>query len=379
MAEKRDYYEILGLEKGASDADIKKAYRKLAKECHPDLHPGDDDCEARFKEIGEAYEVLSDESKRAKYDQFGHAAFDPTMGGGFTGDFGDIFGDIFGGIFGGGGRGGARPNGPQRGENLHASLAVSFEEAAFGCEKELSLARVEECEDCKGSGSAPGTTAEVCQNCSGSGMIRQQQRSPFGVISTSAPCPDCKGSGKIIHQPCESCKGAGSVRRSRKVTVNIPAGIDNGQTISLRGLGNAGRNGGPQGDLLVTISIRPHPHFKREGASVLYELPISFVQAALGDQVEVPTLDGKVKYTIHEGTQTGSVFRLKDKGIPHLRNSKQRGDQFITVKVRTPENLGEAQKQLLREFALATGETLSPPESKAETKAEKRKKKKDKS
>ncbi len=380
MAEKRDYYEVLGLEKGASDADIKKAYRKLAKECHPDLHPGDNECETRFKEIGEAYEVLSDEDKKAKYDQFGHAAFDPTVGGGgFTGDFGDIgdiFGDIFGGIFGGGG---ARPNGPQRGENLHASLAVSFEEAAFGCEKELSLARVEECEVCKGSGSAPGTTAEVCQNCSGSGMVRQQQRSPFGVISTTAPCPNCKGSGKIIHQPCESCKGAGSVRRSRKVTVNIPAGIGDGQTISLRGLGNAGKNGGPQGDLLVTISIRPHAHFKREGTKVLYELPISFVQAALGDQVEVPTLDGKVKYTIHEGTQTGSVFRLKDKGIPLLRNSKQRGDQFVTVRVKTPENLGEAQKQLLREFARATGETLSPPEPKAETKAEKRKKKKDKS
>lgn len=375
MADKRDYYEVLGLEKGASDADIKKAYRKLAKENHPDLHPGDAACEARFKEIGEAYEVLSDEGKRAKYDQFGHAAFDPSMGGGgaggFAGDFGDIINDFFGGMFGGGRS--QRPNGPIRGENLRAGIAISFEEAAFGCEKEISVTRIEDCPTCKASGCAPGTTPEVCQTCGGSGMVRQQQRSPFGMVSTTGPCPNCKGTGKIIHQPCSECHGAGSVRKQRKVSANIPAGIDNGQTISLKGLGHSGKNGGPVGDLLVTISIRPHPLFKRDGTSVLYEMPISFVQAALGDSVEVPTIDGKVKYTIPEGTQTGTVFRLKEKGIPNLRNSRLRGDQFITVKVQTPENLGEAQKQLLREFARATGETLS---SAPETKAEKKKKKK---
>lgn len=374
MAEKRDYYEVLGLEKGAADSDIKKAYRKLAKENHPDLHPGDEVCEARFKEIGEAYEVLSDEGKRAKYDQFGHAAFDPSMGGGasgFTGDLGDLFNDFFGGMFGGGAR--QRPNGPVRGESLRTGISITFEEAAFGCEKELSVARVEDCSDCKGSGCAAGTTAEVCQNCGGSGMVRQQQRSPFGIVSTTGPCPSCKGSGKIIHQPCETCHGSGALRKQRKVSASIPAGIDNGQTISLKGLGHAGRNGGPAGDLLVTVSVRPHPIFRRDGTSVLYEMPISFVQAALGSQVEVPTIDGKVKYAIPEGTQTGTVFRLKEKGIPNLRNSKARGDQFITVKVKTPENLGEAQKQLLREFARATGEDINSP---ADAKSEKKKKKK---
>lgn len=375
MADKRDYYEVLGLEKGATDADIKKAYRKLAKENHPDLHPGDAACEARFKEIGEAYEVLSDESKRAKYDQFGHAAFDPSMGGGdggFTGDFGDIINDFFGGMFGGGGRS-QRPNGPTRGENLRAGITITFEEAAFGCDKELSVNRVEDCTKCKGTGCAPGTTAEVCQNCGGSGMVRQQQRSPFGIVSTTGPCPNCKGTGKIIHQPCDDCHGSGSVRKQRKVSANIPAGIDNGQTICLKGLGHSGKNGGPVGDLLVTVSVRPHPIFRREGTAVLYEMPISFVQAALGDEVEVPTIDGKVKYTIPEGTQTGTVFRLKEKGIPNIRNSKLRGDQFITVKVKTPENLGEAQKQLLREFARATGEDLSPT---GDAKTDKKKKKK---
>lgn len=375
-AEKRDYYEVLGIEKGASDADIKKAYRRLAKENHPDLHPGDAECEARFKEIGEAYAVLSDADKRSKYDQFGHAAFDPSMGGGFdfTGDLGDIFGDIFGGMFGGGRQ--RRPDGPTRGENLRISIAVTFEEAAFGCDKELSVARVEDCPDCKGSGCAAGTTAEVCQQCGGSGMVRQQQRSPFGIVSTTGPCPGCKGKGKIIHQPCGTCHGQGSVRKQRKISASIPAGIDDGQTVSLKGLGHAGKNGGPVGDLLVTVRVNPHPLFKREGTSVLYELPLSFVQAALGAELEVPTIDGKVKYTIPEGTQTGTVFRLKGKGIPHIRSKNVRGDQFVTVKVVTPENLGEAQKQLLREFARATGETISAPTGAADSKPEKKKHKK---
>jgi len=355
MADKRDYYEVLGIEKGASESDIKKAYRKLAKENHPDLHPGDTAAEARFKEIGEAYAVLSDPDKKAKYDQFGHAAFDPSMGGtGF--DFGDIFGDLgdlFGGMFGGGSR--HAQNGPMRGESIRAGISISFEEAAFGCEKELNVARVEDCPDCKGTGCAPGTTAEVCPNCKGSGMVHQQQRSPFGMVSTSAPCPNCKGSGKIIHQPCTTCRGTGSVRRQRKISASIPAGIDDGQTIALRGLGSAGKNGGPAGDLLVTVMIAPHPNFKRDGNSVLYEQPLSFVQAALGAEVNIPTLDGKIKFNIPEGTQTGTVFRLRERGIPFIRG-KGRGDQFVTVRVVTPENLGEAQKAILREFAKATGE-----------------------
>lgn len=357
MADKRDYYEVLGLTKDASDNDIKKAYRKLAKENHPDLNPGDTAAEARFKEIAEAYAVLSDPDKKSKYDQFGHAAFDPSMGGtGF--DFGDIFGDIFGGIFGGGRQ--RQQNGPMQGEHVRTGITVTFEEAAFGCEKELSVARSEDCPECKGTGCAPGTTAEVCPDCKGNGVVRQQQRSPFGVISTSTTCPKCRGTGKIIHQPCNSCRGAGTVRKQRKVSANIPAGIDDGQTIVLRGLGSAGKNGGPAGDLLVTVGVRPHPQFKRDGFSVLHTMPISFVQAALGAEVDVPTLNGKIKYTVPEGTQTGTVFRLKEQGIPYIRG-KGRGDMFITVKVVTPENLGEAQKQLLREFAKATGEEISAP------------------
>jgi len=360
MADKRDYYEVLGLDKSASESEIKKAYRNLAKDSHPDLHPGDSAAEARFKEISEAYAVLSDSDKKSKYDQFGHAAFDPSMGGGgggFNVDFGDIFGDLFGGMFGGGGRQ-RQNNGPQRGESIRTGIAITFEEAAFGCEKELSVARIEDCPDCKGSGCAAGTTPEICPNCKGSGMVHQQQRSPFGIVSTSGPCPNCKGTGKIIHQPCETCRGSGSLRKQRKVNATIPAGIDEGQAISLRGLGSAGKNGGPAGDLLVSVTIRPHQIFKRDGTAVLYELPISFVQAALGAEVEIPTLDGKIKHTIPEGTQTGTVIRMKEHGIPFVRG-KGRGDQFVTVKVVTPENLGTAQKAILREFAAATGELPS--------------------
>ncbi|NCB73364.1 MAG: molecular chaperone DnaJ [Clostridia bacterium] len=360
MADKRDYYEVLGLSKSATDADIKKAYRTLAKENHPDLNPGDSAAEARFKEIAEAYAVLSDPEKKSKYDQFGHAAFDPSMGGtGF--DFGDIFGDLFGGIFGGGGR--RANNGPMRGENVRTSISITFEEAAFGCDKDLSVARTEDCPECKGTGCAEGTTAEICPDCKGSGSVMQQQRSPFGIIQTSASCPRCKGTGKIIHQPCTGCHGQGSVRRQRKVSANIPAGIDDGQTIALRGLGSAGKNGGPAGDLLVTVNIRSHPLFKRDGFAVLFSQPISFVQAALGADVDIPTLDGKTKFTVPAGTQSGTVFRLKELGIPYIRG-KGRGDMFITVKVVTPENLGEAQKQLLREFAKSMGEaepTISSP------------------
>ncbi len=363
MADKRDYYEVLGLQKGASEDEIKKAYRRLAKTCHPDLHPNDKECEAKFKELGEAYEVLSDPDKRAKYDQFGHAAFDPAYGGagagssygGFGGGFGDIFGDIFGGGFGdifGGGQ--TSRNGPRRGDNIRVAVNISFEEAAFGCTKEINIPRTEACDVCNGTGAKSGSAVETCTNCGGSGTVRQQQRTPLGVFSTSGPCPRCGGKGKIIKEPCDACRGTGTVRRQRKISVNIPAGIDDGQTVSLRGQGSAGTNGGPSGDLLITVSVAPHPDFERDGTSILYTMPISFAQAALGAEVEVPTLDGKVKYSIPEGTQTDTVFRLRGKGIPYLRGGG-RGDQYVTVRISTPKNLSREQKELLRKFDESVG------------------------
>ncbi|MBQ7692458.1 MAG: molecular chaperone DnaJ [Oscillospiraceae bacterium] len=360
MAEKRDYYEVLGVKKDATAEEIKKAYRKLTKENHPDLHPGDKACEERFKEVNEAYEILSDEEKRKKYDQFGHAAFDPNAGygaGGFGdfggfGGFGDIFRDIVGG-FGGASR--ANPNAPRKGESLRATVNISFEEAAFGCKKEVTVGRVEPCADCKGTGCAPGTTPEICPDCKGTGQVTVSQRTPFGMMQSSSPCSKCRGTGKIIHQPCKTCRGMGSVRRQHKIEVNIPAGIDDGQTISKPGGGNAGVNGGPAGDLLVSVIVRPHARFERDGTSVLLEQEISYAQAALGAEVEVPTLDGKVKLTIPEGTQPGAVFRLRGRGIPYLRGSG-RGDQFVTVTVKVPKNLTGSQKELLRQFAASMGE-----------------------
>ena len=361
MAEKRDYYEVLGLSKGASDDEIKKAYRKLAKENHPDLHPGDKACEERFKEIGEAYEVLSDPDKKARYDQYGHAAFDPNsgFGGGFGGGFGDFgdLGDILGSIFGGGfgfGGGTRSRTAPQKGENLRVRLAITFEEAAFGCSKEITVPRIEDCADCGGTGCKPGTTTETCPDCGGAGEVRVQQRTMLGVMATTSPCRRCGGTGKLVKDPCTACGGKGKVKRQRTISVNIPAGIDDGQTISLRSQGHAGLNGGPNGDLLLTVSVKAHPLFERDGSSVLLEMPISFVQAALGAEVEVPTLDGKVKLTIPEGTQTGAIFRLRGKGIPYL-NGSSRGDQFVTVNIETPKNLNKEQKELLRQFGQATG------------------------
>ena len=364
MAEKRDYYEVLGVKKDATQDEIKKAYRKVTKENHPDLHPGDKACEERFKEANEAYEVLSDEEKRKKYDQFGFAAFDPNAGfngggfGGFDGfggfgGFGDIFGDLFSG-FGGATR--SNPNAPRRGESLRATLNISFEEAAFGCEKEITTARIEQCPDCKGSGCAPGTTAEVCPDCKGTGSVRTTQRTPFGMAQSMGPCQKCRGTGKIIHQPCKTCRGLGSIRRQHKMTVKIPAGIDDGQSISRAGYGNAGVNGGPAGDLLISVIVRPHAIFEREGANVYMEQEISFTQATLGAELELPTLDGKVKYTIPEGTQPGTTFRLRGKGIPYLRSPSTRGDQFVTVRVGVPRNLNSNQKELLRQYAAAMGE-----------------------
>jgi len=369
MADKKDYYESLGLKKGASDEEIKKAFRQQAKKFHPDYNPGNSRAEARFKEINEAYEVLSDSDKKARYDQFGHAGVDPNFGGGAGGPFGGGFsgfggmdfdlGDIFGSIFGGGGRSSSsrNRNAPRKGERVRASINIAFEEAAFGCEKDVNVQRVEACDDCSGSGCKAGTTAEKCTNCNGQGVVTTQQRTPFGVMQSTADCPKCNGRGKIIHQPCEKCKGLGMVRRNRTIKVSIPGGIDNGQTISMRGQGSAGVNGGESGDLFVTVSIRRHEFFEREGTSVLLSLPVSFVQAALGADLEVPTLDGKVKYSIPAGTQTGTVFRLKNKGIQNLRGSG-RGDQYITVNVKVPTSLTGEQKELLIKYAEAGGDII---------------------
>jgi molecular chaperone DnaJ len=367
MAEKRDYYEVLGVSKGASDEELKKAYRKLAKKYHPDMNPGDKDAEAKFKEVNEAYEVLSNSEKRAKYDQFGHAGVDPNFGaGGYGGgfdmgdiDLGDIFGSFFGGGFGGsGGYGGQqRANAPQKGESLRASLTLTFEEAAFGCEKELDLTRTETCSDCHGSGCAAGTTAETCPDCRGTGVVRMQRGGGTFSFTTTAPCSKCRGTGKIIHTPCKTCGGGGSVRTKKRISVTIPAGIDDGQAVSLRGQGNAGKNGGPAGDLLVGVRIRPHPKFQRDGTTVLYEQPVSFYQAAMGAELEIPTIDGNVKYNLPAGTQSGTTFRLRGKGIPELR-SRNRGDQFVTVKVQVPTSLNAEQKEALNAFGAAMGETV---------------------
>ena len=366
MAEqKRDYYEVLGVSKGASDDELKKAYRKLAKQYHPDLHPGDAEAEAKFKEANEAYEILSDKEKRARYDQFGHAGVDPNFGaggGGFGGfdmgdlDLGDIFGSFFGGGFGGGGfGGGARRNGPQQGESLRANVTITFEEAAFGCEKEINLTRSETCEDCRGSGCEAGTTAETCPDCRGSGVVRIQRGGGGFAFTSTAPCSRCRGTGKLIHSPCKKCSGSGSVRKTKRIAVNSPAGIDDGQAVSLRGQGNAGKNGGPAGDLIVGVRIQPHPQFKRDGTTVLYEQKVSFAQATLGAQLEIPTIDGKVKYDLPAGTQTGTTFRLRGKGIPGL-HGRGRGDQYVTVRVMVPTSLNAEQKDALRAFAKAMGE-----------------------
>ena len=384
MAEqKRDYYEVLGVAKTASDDELKKAYRKLAKQYHPDMNPGDKGAEAKFKEINEAYEVLSDKDKRAKYDQFGHAGVDPNFGGGGFGGYGDFgdfgdfgFGDILGDLLGGGfGGRSANRSGPQRGESLRAGVTISFEEAAFGCEKEISLTRLESCESCHGSGCALGTTAEVCPDCRGSGTVRVQQRMGGMAFTSSAPCSRCRGTGKIIHQPCKSCGGGGNVRKQRKISVSVPQGINDKQAISLRGQGNAGANNGPAGDLIVEVRVKPHPYFQREGTSVLYECPVSFYQAAMGAELEIPTIDGKVKYTLPAGTQPGTTFRLRGKGIPELRG-RGRGDQYVTVQVKVPASLTNQQRDALQAFAEAMGESTPAPASGSPVKEFFKKKKK---
>lgn len=365
MAEqKRDYYEVLGVDKGASEAEIKRAYKKLARKYHPDMNPGDKEAEEKFKEVNEANEVLSDPDKKARYDQFGFAGVDPNYGagagggggyggGGFDfGDLGDIFGSFFGGGFGGQQQ---RRNGPQRGESIRVSVSLDFVEAAFGCEKQVTLERSENCPTCGGNGCKEGTSPETCPDCHGTGTVQVRRQTPMGVFASSAPCNKCHGTGKIIHEPCTECHGSGRVRKRRTVKVSIPAGIDHGQTISLRGQGHAGKNGGPSGDLLITVMIRPHEMFRREGTSVFCEAPITFTQAVLGGELEIPTIDGKVKYDIPEGTQTGTVFRLKGKGIPVL-NGRGRGDQYVTVNIETPRNLNHTQKEALKKFSESLGE-----------------------
>ena len=363
MADKRDYYEVLGVDKNASEDEIKKAYKKLARKYHPDMNPGDKEAEEKFKEINEANEVLSDPEKKSRYDQFGFAGVDPNYGagagggaygGGFDfGDLGDIFGSFFGGGFGGGQR--RSPNAPQRGESIRASVSIDFTEAAFGCEKEVTLERSEQCATCGGNGCAPGTTPEICPDCRGSGTVQTRRQTPMGVFASTSPCRKCGGTGRIIHQPCPDCRGSGAVRKRRTIKISIPAGIDHGQTIPLRGQGNAGKNGGPAGDLLITVMVRPHELFRRDGTDVFCEAPITFTQAVLGAELEIPTIDGKVKYSIPEGTQTGTVFRLKGKGIPVL-NGRGRGDQYVTVTIETPRNLNREQKDALRKFSEALGE-----------------------
>ena len=364
MAEKIDYYEVLGIQKGASEDEIKKAYKKLARKYHPDMNPGDKEAEEKFKEVNEANEVLSDPEKKARYDQFGFAGVDPNYGAGAGGgaygggfDFGDL-GDIFGSFFGGGVGGGQRrnPNAPQRGESIRASVSVSFTEAAFGCEKSVTLERSEQCPTCKGNGCAPGTTPEICPDCHGTGTVQTRRQTPMGVFASNGPCRKCGGTGRLIHQPCPDCRGTGAVRKRKTIKVNIPAGIDHGQTISLRGQGNAGKNGGPAGDLLITVMVQPHELFRRDGVDVFCEAPITFAQAVLGAELEIPTIDGKVKYSIPEGTQTGTVFRLKGKGIPVL-NGRGRGDQYVTVTIETPRNLNKEQREALRRFSETLGES----------------------
>ena len=359
MAEtKRDYYEVLGVSKGASDDEIKKAYRKLAKQYHPDMNPGDQEAEVKFKEVNEAYSILSDAEKRRQYDQFGHAAFDPSAGGGYGGggfgggfggfDMGDL-GSIFESMFGGGFGSSSRRRGPTRGDDIQLRLTISFEEAAFGCKKNVTYQRVAACEKCNGSGSADGKI-ETCATCRGAGRVRTVQNTMFGRMASESVCPTCNGSGKTVKTPCTACRGNGVVRKPMDITVNIPAGIDHNQTVAVRGQGNEGTLGGGPGDLLVTVSVKKHDIFTRDGYNIYCDVPITFAEAALGGDITVPTLNGNTTYRIPEGTQTGTRFTLRGKGIQRI-NSRTVGDLIFTVVVETPKNLSDEQKELLRKFS----------------------------
>ena len=363
MADKRDYYEVLGVDKSAGEEEIKHAYRKLAKKYHPDLNPGDKDAEAKFKEVNEAYSILSDPEKKAKYDQFGHAGVDPNFGagaggygagGGFDFDLSDLFGSFFGGFAG------ARRNGPQRGRDVEAAIALTFEEAIFGCEKSVDIGRIEPCGDCKGSGAAPGTQPETCSVCHGTGRVIRQQRSVFGMTQVQSACDACRGTGKVIKTPCRTCGGKGKVRRQRRITFKVPAGIDDGQVITLAGEGDAGVNGGGPGSLNIIIRVKPHPVFKRDGSDLHIEVPVTFAQAALGAELTVPVPSGHVKYSIPEGTQNGDVFRLRGKGVRKRGSASATGDEYVHIKVVVPKNLNRKQKELVRQMAEGIGDENHP-------------------
>ena len=384
MAEtKRDYYEVLGVDKNADDATLKKAYRALAKKYHPDMNPGDKEAEKKFKEASEAYAVLSDAEKRRKYDQFGHAAFDGGAGGGaggfggfdFSGaDFGDIFGDIFGDLFGGGGRRGGANNGPMKGANIRKSVRITFEEAVFGCEKELEVTLKDPCAKCNGTGAKPGTSPETCPKCGGRGQVVYTSQSFFGTVQNVQTCPDCHGTGKIIREKCPDCSGTGYISSRKKIKVTIPAGIDNGQSVRIREKGEPGVNGGPRGDLLVEVVVSRHPIFQRQDMHIFSVAPISFAQAALGGDVRIKTVDGDVIYTVKPGTKTDTKVRLKGKGVPSVRNSQVRGDHYVTLVIQTPEHLSAEAKEALRHFDELTGNTLN--QNATTSKEEPKKKKK---
>lgn len=359
MAEKRDYYEVLGLQKGASDADIKKAYRKLAKQYHPDLNPDDPEAEAKFKEVNEANQVLSDPEKRAKYDQFGHAGVDPSYGGGanFTGgfegvDLGDIFADIFGGGMGGfGGGRSSNPNAPRRGADIAVQLEIGFMEACKGVSHDITINRTEDCPECNGTGAKAGTSTKTCPDCKGRGYVTVQQRSMFGMMQSQRPCSKCGGKGKIVESPCSKCGGSGKTTMKKTVSVKVPAGIDDGMTLNVRGQGSVGSNGGSRGDLKVRISVRKDPVFEREDYNIWIDFPITYSQAALGAEIEVPTIDGKVSYNVPAGTQPGTVFRLRGKGVQKLQRSEgDIGDQMVRINVEVPKNLNKKQKEALQAF-----------------------------
>ncbi len=378
MAEsKRDYYEVLGVDKTADDSTIKSAYRKLAKKYHPDMNPGDKAAEAKFKEASEAYAVLSDPDKRRQYDQYGHAAFEQGGAGGFGGfdfgsmDFGDIFGDIFGDLFGGGrSRGGGRSyNGPMKGANVRASVRITFEEAVFGCEKEIEPLQKDECKTCHGTGAKPGSSPVTCTKCGGKGQVVFTSQSLFGTVRNVQSCPDCLGTGKIIKDKCPDCRGQGYIASRKKLAVSIPAGIDNGQSVRLREKGEPGTNGGPRGDLLVEVIVAPHPIFQRQDTNIYSTAPVSFAVAALGGDILIDTVDGKVSYTVKPGTQTDTKIRLKGKGVPSLRSASVRGDHYVTLVVQTPTKLSNKAKELLKEFDAETDDSLTTVERYKESKA----------
>ena len=381
MAEqKRDYYEVLGISKTADDAEIKKAYRVLAKKYHPDMNPGDAEAEKKFKEASEAYAVLSDPEKRRQYDQFGHAAFEGGGAGGFGGfdfnsaDFGDIFGDIFGDFFGGGRRRGAN-NGPMKGANIRTSVRITFEEAVFGVSKEIELTLKDECATCHGTGAKPGTSPGTCTKCGGKGQVVFTQQSFFGTVRNVQSCPECNGTGKVIKEKCADCHGTGYIANRKKIQVSIPAGIDNGQSVRIRDKGEPGTNGGPRGDLLVEVIVARHPIFQRQDYNIFSTVPISFAVAALGGDVVVDTVDGKVIYEVKPGTQTDTKVRLKGKGVPSLRNKEVRGDHYVTLVVQTPEKLSGEAKELLKQFDALTGDSLNAAKNIDGEKQETRKKK----